>query len=484
MSRTENYRIAEGTTHETSVHVYAADRQGPTTFVVGGIHGDEQSGFRAAERIADWRVDRGEIVVLPRANAVAIERDSRYDDDGDLNRKFPPRDGECETAIAREIWRAIADHDPDWVFDLHSSRGIYRSGDGGVGQALFPTWTDPAREYGERCVGDLNEAFGLSGTIAYRMGNTLDADRAMLMHRVAGVLDRPGFICETTEKADLADQIRWQLFTVENVMSRYGQPPVTDPVSETRELWVDDPWRRFGLQRTYEDPVVVAKSLSHRGPDPSHARLGSVSESGFDCRVEEWDYLDDVHLAERVGGLAHEAGTHRTASGTRVKAGTVTTDESWRRVSFDQSFRVRPAVLAQPQTVRGPQPVVTRVKDVTEEGFAVRLQEEEANGPHVEERVGYVALETGKGTMHGSRFEARRLPEEVTDEWTRVEFRREYPDPTLVSGVQSFHGPDPCEIRYEELTPTDVRLKVEEERSATDETNHVAEDVGLCVIED
>lgn len=479
--RTQSYRIAEGTSHETSVYVYTADGRGPTTFVVGGVHGDEPSGYRAAGRIAGWAVERGELVVVPRANAVAIEHDSRYDGDGDLNRKFPPRGGECDTYLARELWRAIERHDPDWVFDLHSSRGVWQSGDGGVGQALFPTWIPPARARGADCVRALNEEFDLPDPIAYRMGNTLDADRPMLMHRVAGMLDGLGFICETTERADLADQIRWHLFTVEHVMGQYGQPPVTGPRSESRGLWVDEPWQRYRFAGAYEDPVVVAKPLSYRGPDPAHARLGSVTSDGFDCRIEEWEYLNGVHLGERVGGLVRESGTDRTASGTRTETGTVTTDGSWRSVSFDRSFRTTPVVLAQPQTVWGSQPIVARLRDVTERGFAVRLQEGEGTDDHVTERVGYVALGIDRGIMHGSQFETKRVPA-VTDEWKRIEFDREYPEPLLLSGIQSFNGSNPCELRYTDLTRTGVRLKIEEERAEDDETDHLPEEVGLCVL--
>lgn len=85
--------------------------------------------------------------------------------------------------------------------------------------------------------------------------------------------------------------------------------------------------------------------------------------------------------------------------------------------------------------------------------------------------------------MHGARFEARRLPAGVTDEWTRIGFDREYPEPVLLSGIQSFNGPNTCELRYTDLTPTGVRVRVEDERSADEETNHVREEIGLCVFE-
>ncbi|SFK98715.1 Succinylglutamate desuccinylase / Aspartoacylase family protein [Halogranum rubrum] len=225
----DSYTILDGTIYETSVHVYDSGNDGPTTFITGGIHGDERSGFMAAEEIATWTVDHGKLVVIPRANVPAIDALDRHGPEGDLNRQFPPRSGECYTDIARAIWEEVVRHDPDFAFDLHSARGIWRSGDGSVGQAVFPTWTSPARDYGENAIADLNDEFGLTGDMAYLMGNTLDADRKMLMHRIAGYLDVPGFLCETTEKADsLEEQIQWHLFTVDHIMNQYGQSPNAD----------------------------------------------------------------------------------------------------------------------------------------------------------------------------------------------------------------------------------------------------------------
>jgi hypothetical protein len=243
----DQYQILLGTPNEQTVYYYRAPEDGPTTMVVGGIHGDERSGYMAADQIKEWTVDRGELVVVPRAHPEAIADDIRPWDN-DLNRKFPPTGGECLTALAQKLWDVVEHHDPDWVFDLHSSRGIYKSGDGGVGQAMFPTWTSPARSTGEKTVAALNDEFGLTGDMAYLMGNTLDADRDMLMHRVAGMLDRPGFLCETTEKAPLDDQIAWQLFTVEQTMAQYGQRRVSGTNANRNEIVI----RGTGTDVRYE----------------------------------------------------------------------------------------------------------------------------------------------------------------------------------------------------------------------------------------
>lgn len=471
----------EGTKQETEVIVRESGRPGPTTLVTAGMHGDEKCGIKAAERIAEWTVNAGKLVVIPRCNRFAAERDVRgiaYD----LNRAFPPRGGDCTTALAREIWAIVEECDPDWAFDLHSSRGIYRSGDGGVGQAIFPTWSDPAREVGEQTVTELNKTFGLRGDMAYRMGNTLDADRDMLMHRIAGFLDRPGFICETTEKAEtLAEQVQWQLFTVEFTMQQYGQYRVekTPQVSNqlrTGNIHVGNAWQPYLFSEELSDPIVIQKALSKYGIQPAHTRLRNVGTDGFECRIEEWTYLDGGHMGETCGYIALDTGIDGP-----IETGRVTTTDDFTPVAFESAFSTTPAILAASQTYNDPNPIVTRVTDASRDGFRVSVQEEEGTdraGHHAEE-VGYVAVEPGTHTIKGKTVEAGVITGEIKVEWSPIEFE----DPVFLAAIQSFDGWNPCNIRYRNLTGSSVEVHIQEEQSRDSETNHVDESVGYLVIE-
>lgn len=219
--------IMEATVHETPIHAFDSGRPGPTTLVVGGMHGDEASGYTAANQIATWRVDSGALYVIPEANSVAIARNKRVCDHGDLNRAFPPTGGRCDHWVAQAVWDAVDRIAPDFTFDLHASVGIYGR-DAGVGQAIFPTQSTPAPTYASRTATALNNHFGLSGNMQYSTGNVLDADRPMLMHRIEGVLERPGYICETYRRGGtaLGDQVDWHKFSVAYTMDQYGQIPL------------------------------------------------------------------------------------------------------------------------------------------------------------------------------------------------------------------------------------------------------------------
>jgi hypothetical protein len=487
-----SYQIMAGTKYETTAHVYDSGRDGPTTMVVGGLHGDEKSGYLAADQIAQWGVEYGKLVVIPRSNVVAIAADSRYVDGIDLNRAFPPLGGDCTHPLAEALWAEVVKHDPDWMFDLHSSRGIYQSGDGGVGQAMFPTWTTPARYRGEKAVAALNDYFGLSGDMAYLMGNTLDADRDMLMHRVAGMLDRPGYLCETTEKADLDDQVQWHLFSVEHVMNQIGQPRGTAATTSTptvefdaRTVSIDEFWRTISFENRYSHPTVVAPSLSYVGDDPAHVRLKGATGTSIEARVEEWAYLNDRHYEEEAGLLVFNRGTHSSDNGRHIEARRNRVDHQWRRISFDRTFSSTPVVLATSQTLVGDDPIIVRFQNVTRSSFEMRVQEEDAEHEgeyHYEELVGWIAFEPGRGSLNGRDYEAGTVS--ADHRWQHLEFGRSYSNPVFLANPTTYEGWNTVTVRYKNLTSTGVDFFLQEDQSADEEMTHdTKETVSYVVVE-
>lgn len=216
--------IMDGTRWETPVYTVHGAESGPTGVVVGGVHGDEPNGYRAAEAIAEWEIEEGMLVVVPRANAVAIERGTREGPDGDLNRQFPT--GEAPTTeLARAIWDVVREHEPDVVVDLHRSRGIYGTHDKWVGQAIFPTAVDGAVSDARAVIEETNEET-VPWTMRFHrfaLGPPLDGGSPLLIHKVAGDLDRPGFLVELTEfLLDLDTQVRWTKRIAERLLERNG----------------------------------------------------------------------------------------------------------------------------------------------------------------------------------------------------------------------------------------------------------------------
>lgn len=118
--------LAEGTRWQTPHYATDSGRDGPTLLIVGGIHGNEPAGRRAAEQIRHWPIVAGKLVVIPKANIPGLEENTRLlpgepEEVGDLNRNFPGDSFEegARGEIAKALWRFVQDQQPDWILDLH-----------------------------------------------------------------------------------------------------------------------------------------------------------------------------------------------------------------------------------------------------------------------------------------------------------------------------------------------------------------------------
>ena len=138
-SRTETrFEIASGTEYATEAFVIDSGGAGPTVLILGGMHGNEPAGAAAAAQIRHWPIVAGTLVVIPRANALALGAGTRRtpgrpSQESDLNRDFPQveTDEGYEARpigfLAGELWRFVREIEPDWVFDLHEGFEFHRS---------------------------------------------------------------------------------------------------------------------------------------------------------------------------------------------------------------------------------------------------------------------------------------------------------------------------------------------------------------------
>jgi hypothetical protein len=247
-----------------------------------------------------------------------------------------------------------------------------------------------------------------------------------------------------------------------------------------------DEWHSVSLDESYDAPVAVMNPLSFEGPHPCDVRLRDVTSDRFEFQLEEWMYLDSgEHWTETAHYLVLDEDT-TSVGGLPVDVGTVATGNQFSTARFAQSFESTPVVLSQSQTRVGTDPIVTRPKDVSPDGFAVRVQEEdgeEYGGYHFEETVGYVAVEPGTGTADGRPLEAGRTPEAVDEEWYTIEFENSYEDPQFLADIQTYNGWNSVVVRYRNLTSDSVEVFLQEDQSADAETSHVEERVGYVVVE-
>ena len=119
----EAYKIAEGTDVENTVTVLRGAEEGPTVYIVAGVHGDEQAGWRAGNLVKDATIKAGTVYIVSPANQYGAQEDQRRTKGAwDLNRNFPgnPEGWDAER-IAHSIFSDIQEKNPAIVLDLHEA---------------------------------------------------------------------------------------------------------------------------------------------------------------------------------------------------------------------------------------------------------------------------------------------------------------------------------------------------------------------------
>ena len=81
--------------------------------VIGGIHGDEISGIEMAKELAEYKIAKGSLIIIPEANKEAVKNGNRTEYYmQDLNRSFFQNNNDRASKIAQEITKmCIRDRD-------------------------------------------------------------------------------------------------------------------------------------------------------------------------------------------------------------------------------------------------------------------------------------------------------------------------------------------------------------------------------------
>ncbi len=231
-----------------------------------------------------------------------------------------------------------------------------------------------------------------------------------------------------------------------------------------------------------DPPVVVAGPASWVGRDQVTVRVRNVTSAGFEVRLTEWPYLDGNHTVETVSYLAVPAGRHTLVSGAVLEAGTSTVAANGSAVSFAADFGEKPVLLSTVSSSASGPGVVARTS-VGKSGFSVRLDAQEADSSSYGGRVNWVAWSVGSddGTSDGVGWETHKKA--INNSFTRFSFDRAYVRPCVLADMNTLNGGDTANLRYRKLRVRSVRLRIDEEKSADTEVAHVAERVGLLVVE-
>ncbi len=258
------------------------------------------------------------------------------------------------------------------------------------------------------------------------------------------------------------------------------------PTIDAGEIELDHNWIHVELSTPFTRPVIVARLVSRNGWDPSVLRITNVTPTGFDIRLQEYDYLDGSHFRERVNYLVMEAGHYTLSDGTQIEAGTFENQavSSFAYQGFTRPFSRVPVVVTAIVSTNETATVTGRLRNIGLAGFDFRMQEQELNPQvHAPESVAYIAWEPSTATIAGISFAVGRSMDSITASIATIAYDSPFArQPLLVAAMQTTDGGDTASLRITEHTADTMQVMVEEERSRDSETSHTTEVAGYIAI--
>jgi hypothetical protein len=147
-SKREHLVYFPNTAYELNIYKIKGKKTGRTLMLIGGIQGNEPGGFLSADLYADMRLEKGNLIVVPRANFYSIITNQRGPN-GDLNRKFNLEDNAStmEDQIVAILKKLISES--DYLLNLHDGVGYYHP-------TYIDKWRNPTL-FGQSIVADSEE---------------------------------------------------------------------------------------------------------------------------------------------------------------------------------------------------------------------------------------------------------------------------------------------------------------------------------------
>jgi len=106
-------------------YIKEGKQKGGKILIIGGIHGNEEGGYKASNILIDTELEKGSIAILPRSNPESIFTNMRgYN--GDMNRKFSNLSHKDNDFYkVKSIKNFIQDFKPDVILSLHDGYGFF-----------------------------------------------------------------------------------------------------------------------------------------------------------------------------------------------------------------------------------------------------------------------------------------------------------------------------------------------------------------------
>lgn len=211
--------LASGSKYATELYVIESGKPGPVVLIVGGVHGNETAGYKAALQMCKVRPEIGTLLVIPEANKLAIAAKKRVaKGQADLNRAFPStKSGNASGTLAKSILQVIKEYNVDWVMDMHEGYNYTKDpSSSSVGQSLIYYPDSDTKTIAASIVSLLNKNISSSlkkfSLLRYPV-------KGSIARAAAVTVGANSFIFETCTKETLSKRVDKQLTAANKLLS-------------------------------------------------------------------------------------------------------------------------------------------------------------------------------------------------------------------------------------------------------------------------
>lgn len=183
-----------------------------------------------------------------------------------------------------------------------------------------------------------------------------------------------------------------------------------------KEILIGNQWQPLLLHQPFEQqPATLLGIATYRNKMPLTVQARHISPHSIDLLLGAWDYQENptILYPDTIALLGLPIGRYDW-DGLEAQVDSLTNvSPTWQTVRFSTPFPSTPVVMASPNSQTGSYPYAVAIKNVTAEGFDVRLQLE---GLHsrcaANETITYVAVMPGEGHIDGRLVRVGLTPEE------------------------------------------------------------------------
>lgn len=235
------------------------------------------------------------------------------------------------------------------------------------------------------------------------------------------------------------------------------------------------------------ETTANSAGVTGKGAKALKTRIGSVSTSGFQVRVETQEADTGTLSNEGIGYMAVSTGTGyldgKILSAVRTSAAVT---GSLATVAFPNT-RSNPVLIAQAQSLNETNPGELKMASLTSTGVQLRFQEEtsaDAETTHLAEDLGYIVL----GDMSGEVAAKIEVGDVIVTQanaatWTTVTLATTYTNPVVVMGPLSYRSGTSMTVRVRNVTATSFEFQVDRWDHHSTQAHNIAEKLSYIAME-